>query len=74
MAELTAAMRAFAKRPIRAEERADWDRFLLPRADALAALRRRVDDARREMDGRVGALFGLDADAARVVEAAAAEG
>jgi len=72
MAELIDALEAFAGRKFKPAERAEWDAWLAPQVQTVAALDRRIADATAEMNKRVYALYGLDADDVKRIEAATA--
>jgi len=71
MGELIEALESFAKRRFKPAERTAWDEFLLPQAQAVAALDRQIADATAELNKRVYALYGLDGDDVKRVEEAA---
>lgn len=72
MAELIDALEAFAGRKFKPAERAEWDAWLAPQVQTVAALDRRIADAAAEMNKRVYALYGLDADDVKRIEEATA--
>jgi hypothetical protein len=68
MRDALAELERFAKRKLQLAERGVWDSYLLGESNALAVINRKIDDLTGELNQRVYALYGLDADDIKLIE------
>ena len=72
--ELLGEIEKFAKRKFTPAHRTQWDGYLTEQSGSLASILREIEDARRELNGRVYQLFDLTDDEIRQIDSQAHSG